>query len=92
VTAWAIVPHAMVNAPSLVTVLHAAANTQHVMATASLAMDRAKVLAPLASLTTVAHATMRHVHRVTLTRLAPHAVTTMTSNPVPMHTWAPKAA
>jgi iron-sulfur cluster repair protein YtfE (RIC family) len=79
----------MANAPSLVTVLHAAASAQHVMATDSLEMDKAN--APLASLTTVAHATMHHVHRATLTRLAPHAVTMTTSSPAPTRTWAPKA-
>jgi hypothetical protein len=82
----------MVNAPNLVTVLHAAANAQHATATDSLEMDKAKANAPLASLTTVAHATMHHVHHVTLTHLAPHAVTTTISSPAPTRTWAPKVA
>ena len=89
---WAIVPHVMANAPNLVTVLHAAANAQHVMATDSLEMDKAKAHAPLASLTTVAHATMHHVHRATLTHLALHAVTTTTSSPAPTRTWVHKVA
>ena len=80
----------MVNALIWVTVLHAAANAQHVTAIASL--DRAKANARRASLTTVVHATTHHVHRVTLTHLAPHAVTTTTSSPAPTRTWAPKAA
>jgi len=92
VTVWAIALHAMANAPSLVTVHHAAVNVQRAMAIASLEMDKAKALVRLASLTTVARAAMHHVHRVTLTHLAPHAVTTMTSSPAPTRTWAPKAA
>ena len=90
VTVWAIALHAMANAPSLETAHHAAVTAQRAMAIASLEMDKA--LARLASLTTVARAAMHHVHRVTLTHLAPHAVTTMTSSPAPTRTWAPKAA
>jgi hypothetical protein len=88
VTVWVIVPHAMANAPSLVTALHAAAN-----ALRATAIDhRAKANAPLANSTTVAHATTHHAHRATLTHLARHAVTTTTFNPAPTRTWAPKAA
>jgi hypothetical protein len=67
-----------------VTVHLAAANAQRVMAIASLAMS--KVNAHRASLTTVAHATMHHVHRATLTHLAPHVVTMMTSSHAPTRT------
>jgi hypothetical protein len=87
---WAIVLHAMANAPSLVTVPRVAVNAQRVTATASLAM--VKVNVPLASLTTVVPAAMHHVHHATLTHLARHAATTTISSPVPTRTWAPKAA
>jgi hypothetical protein len=78
----------MANALSSETDLHAAANAQRVTAIA----PKAKVHVRLASLTTVAHATRRRVHRVTLTRLAHHDVMMTTSSPAPTRTWAPKAA
>jgi hypothetical protein len=72
----------------LVIARHAAAIVQHVTAI----VNQARGLAPLASLTIVAHATMHHVHRVTLTHLKPHAVTMTTFSPAPTRIWAPKAA
>jgi hypothetical protein len=82
VTAWATVLHATVNALNNSVIALLAATTAH----------KAKVSAHLVNLTTVAHATMHHVHHATLTHLVRLAVTTTTSNHVPTRTWAPKVA
>jgi hypothetical protein len=78
-----------------VTALHATVSALNNLVIALLAATtalKAKVSAHHVNSTTVAHATMDHVHPATLMRHAHLAVTTMTSNLVPMRTWAPKVA
>jgi hypothetical protein len=51
-----------------------------------------KVSAHPVNLTTVAPAMTALAHPATSTHRAHHVATMTTSNPAPMHTWAPKAA